>query len=66
MLVDWAVETSPVIGAVIVVTGLVIARQYADHGRIVWPRLAGVMAVALLAGLCVSLAVRALPSLLGW
>ncbi|MCA8908595.1 MAG: hypothetical protein KDA64_12020 [Rhodospirillaceae bacterium] len=49
-----------------VIVCLVIGQHFADHGRIVWPRLAGVMAVALLAGLCVSLAVRALPSLLGW
>ena len=66
MLVDWAVETSPVIGAVIVVTGLVIARQYADHGRIVWPRLVRIMAVAILVGVCVNLAVRASRYWLGW
>lgn len=66
MIEQWAVDSSPLIGAVIVVTGLVIGRQYADHGRIVWPRLARIMAVAILVGVCVNLAVRALPSLFGW
>ncbi|MCB9959066.1 MAG: hypothetical protein H6843_10725 [Rhodospirillaceae bacterium] len=66
MLGQWAVDSSPLIGVVIVITGLVIGRQYADHGRIVWPRLARIMAVAILVGVCANLAVHALRYWLGW